>query len=253
LGIEPKLFSAKVKKRKTNMKKSLAEEKMKTNTSRFTILTMVFALTLGFSASVQASLTTYADFPSWSAVVGAQTATTIPDPGSAGYIDFGSGDASVTYGGVTFSTSSILGNGNFYNVGTEFSGNPPALSDQQESSGVANILITLPSAVTAFSLNYGYGTFYGSPVTFVLGNGDTFTQGSTGSGYSTVDFVGATDTTAFSTILVTSPDFVLNINNLVTSSSISAVPEATTMIAGMLLLLPFGASTLRILRKSRMA
>lgn len=31
------------------------------------------------------------------------------------------------------------------------------------------------------------------------------------------------------------------------------VPEATTMIAGALLLLPFGASTLRILRKSRAA
>ena len=32
-----------------------------------------------------------------------------------------------------------------------------------------------------------------------------------------------------------------------------AVPEATTMIAGALLLLPFGASTLRMLRKSRKA
>jgi hypothetical protein len=31
------------------------------------------------------------------------------------------------------------------------------------------------------------------------------------------------------------------------------VPEPTTMIAGALLLLPFGASTLRILRKNRTA
>jgi hypothetical protein len=31
------------------------------------------------------------------------------------------------------------------------------------------------------------------------------------------------------------------------------VPEPTTMIAGALLLLPFGASTLRILRKRQMA
>jgi F0F1-type ATP synthase assembly protein I len=31
------------------------------------------------------------------------------------------------------------------------------------------------------------------------------------------------------------------------------VPEPTTMIAGALLLLPFGASTLRILRKTRTA
>jgi hypothetical protein len=31
------------------------------------------------------------------------------------------------------------------------------------------------------------------------------------------------------------------------------VPEASTIIAGVLLVLPFGASTLRILRRNRMA
>jgi hypothetical protein len=36
-------------------------------------------------------------------------------------------------------------------------------------------------------------------------------------------------------------------------SYVVAVPEATTMVAGALLLLPFGASTLRILRRNRMA
>jgi hypothetical protein len=35
--------------------------------------------------------------------------------------------------------------------------------------------------------------------------------------------------------------------------SLTPVPEATTMIAGALLLLPLGVSTFRILRKSRMA
>jgi hypothetical protein len=37
------------------------------------------------------------------------------------------------------------------------------------------------------------------------------------------------------------------------SASLVAVPEASTMIAGALLLLPFGASALRILRRNRMA
>ena len=37
------------------------------------------------------------------------------------------------------------------------------------------------------------------------------------------------------------------------SINISAVPEPTTMIAAALLLLPFGASALRMLRKSRKA
>ena len=35
--------------------------------------------------------------------------------------------------------------------------------------------------------------------------------------------------------------------------NVSVVPEPTTMVAGALLLLPFGASTLRILRKNRTA
>jgi hypothetical protein len=37
------------------------------------------------------------------------------------------------------------------------------------------------------------------------------------------------------------------------SVSLTAVPEPTTMVAGALLLLPFGMSTLRVLRRSRMA
>ncbi len=37
------------------------------------------------------------------------------------------------------------------------------------------------------------------------------------------------------------------------NAQLSAVPEPTTMIAGALLLLPFGASTLRMLRKNRTA
>jgi hypothetical protein len=40
-------------------------------------------------------------------------------------------------------------------------------------------------------------------------------------------------------------------NGLSSYSGFSAVPEPTTMIAGALLLLPFGASTLRVLRKNR--
>jgi hypothetical protein len=35
--------------------------------------------------------------------------------------------------------------------------------------------------------------------------------------------------------------------------TLTAVPEPTTMIAGALLLLPFGASTLRFMRKNRAA
>jgi len=175
------------------------------------------------ATGAQAGLVTYTDFAAWSAVVPNTASVTIPDPGSAGYAYFGSGSASVTYVGVQFSTDSTLSDGQFYNVGTIFSGAPPVLSSQQQSFGVANILITLPNPTNAFSLNFGYGTFNGGAVTFLLSNGDTFTQGSTGSGYAVPDFIAATDGTSFTSILVTTPDAVLNLNNLV-----YAVPEPST-------------------------
>jgi hypothetical protein len=47
---------------------------------------------------------------------------------------------------------------------------------------------------------------------------------------------------------------VLSGNDFVVSEiSVNPVPETTTVIAGMLLLLPLGASTLRILRQNRVA
>ena len=45
------------------------------------------------------------------------------------------------------------------------------------------------------------------------------------------------------------PQWSPSVDNGTATISLAAVPEPTTMIAGALLLLPFGASTLRILRK----
>jgi hypothetical protein len=47
--------------------------------------------------------------------------------------------------------------------------------------------------------------------------------------------------------------YYLNQDQLAIDAGFTPVPEPTTMIAGALLLLPFGASTLRILRKNRAA
>lgn len=49
------------------------------------------------------------------------------------------------------------------------------------------------------------------------------------------------------------PAYAPAVDNGIATISLAAVPEPTTMIAGALLLLPFGASTLRILRKNRTA
>ena len=51
--------------------------------------------------------------------------------------------------------SAAIGNGFFFNVGEEYSGEPAVLSSQNMASGVPNILITFASAVYGFSLNYG--------------------------------------------------------------------------------------------------
>ena len=153
------------------------------------------------------------------------TTVVVPDPSPLPFIFYGNGDASVTYSGVLFTQQLALGNANLFDVGPLFSGDPAVLSSQQASFGVENILITLPSATTFFSVNYG--TFNGSAVTFLLGNGDSFTQGSTGSVYSTPYFFSVTDA-PFSTVLITSPDFVLNINNITYNGT--STPEPGTLI-----------------------
>ena len=50
-------------------------------------------------------------------------------------------------------------------------------------------------------------------------------------------------------IVISTPTSQLDFDNV--SLGVTAVPEASTMIAGALLLLPFGASTLRILRRKQ--
>jgi hypothetical protein len=180
-----------------------------------------------------ASLLTYPNSASWTAAVSGVTNVSIPDPGGTGSLFIGAGNASVTYGGVAFSTSATLSNGDFFAIGPGFdsSANPPILSSQQETTGTPNILVTFPSAVTAFSLDYG--TFQGASVNFTLSNGDTFSQGSTAiHNYSVPDFVGVTDTTPFTSVLITTTDPGLNnpldLNN-VSFGSLAVVPEPASL------------------------
>ena len=196
--------------------------KKQTNSRKFVITLGVLALP--FSASAAATM--YGDLPSWSAAAGPFTTVTIPEPVGGAFDFFGTGDASVTYAGVTFSQSAALSaNNSLFNVGSAFSGTPAVISSQQ--GDLANILITFPSAVTAFALNYG--TFGGSGINFTLGNGDTFGLGSTAAYYDVPDFVGATDTTPFTTVLMTSVDGVFN-GNQVSYSTSGAVPDSASSL-----------------------
>ena len=155
------------------------------------------------------------------------TTVVVPDPSPEPFIFYGQGDASVVYDGVQFQQQAALGNANLFDIGILFSGSPAVLSSQEATSGVENILITLPNPTTFFSVDYG--TFDGSSVTFLLGNGDSFTQGSTGTGdYQTPDHFAVTDT-AFSTVEITSSDFVMNINNI-TYNGTTSTPEPGTLV-----------------------
>jgi len=150
------------------------------------------------------------------------TTVVIPDPAPNAFIFFGNGNASVTYSNVTFVQQLALGDANLFNVGSLFSGDPAVLSSQGETFGVANILVDLPNFTTFFGVDYG--TFFGSPVTFLASNGATATFGSTAAGYQTLDTV-TYNGPGINWVLITSPDFVLNINNITYNT-----PEPGTLV-----------------------
>jgi PEP-CTERM motif-containing protein len=192
------------------------------------------ALLFAGTVNAAAGLVTYADFSLWSAAVPDSNYLAIPDPGPSGFEHFGSGTASVSYGGVLFATNVALGNGDFFNIGPTFSGWPPVMSSQDQKIGVANILITLATPVKAFALNFD--TFnvpdklYGYDVTFKLSNGKTLTLGSAGDAYDLGSFFGVTDDTPFQTILLTSLAPALNINDLNFGAAVAPVPEPATWV-----------------------
>jgi len=191
----------------------------------------------------------YADLASWNSAVPGSTALAIPapvpnvinpdDPPNLipGFQHLGSGSASVNYGGTLFETNGALGDGHFFNVGpgfeiipgiSAFNGTLPVLSSQQQDLGVANILITLAAPVKAFALNFD--TFFGSDVTFTLSNGETLTLNSGGNAYDLQGFFGVVDDNPFKTILLTSSDRVLSLNELNFGAAVPPIPEPATWV-----------------------
>src|SRR5258708_1580397 len=208
--------------------------------------------------SAQAALVSYSDAASWNSAVPSKTTVTIPEPPNApdgsvpGYLFL---NDSASFGGVTFSVDPNAGN--FFQICTAFPADTtvfvPVLSFQTVTPGVqtlAEILITFAAPVKAFSLNFG--TFDGEQVNFQLSTGDQFGSPSTGGSYAVPGFVGITSSTAFNTVLVSSTDEALNLNNLSFDSPISAVPETSTW--AMMLLGFAGVAWLgsRRLRKSHL-
>jgi hypothetical protein len=97
-----------------------------------------------------------------------------------------------------------------------------------------------PSVQIALNGNPATGTFTAGPIANAHNRWETFN----------FSFIATSANTLidFSGVGADNQKYV-GLDNVV----VSAVPEPTTMIAGALLLLPFGVSTLRTLRKNRMA
>jgi hypothetical protein len=158
-----------------------------------------------------------------SAAHAATFTVTIPDRPSE-YI--GTGDASVTYDGVTFSTSTAYGSTFLFNVGPSSGANPRVISSQQATAGIPNLLVTLPELATNITIKYG--TFLGSTVNFLVSSGANMVLGSSSSaGYTFPDsfiFNGPVQS-----VLLTTSDSTLNIGSVsYTLSEPSDAPEPAT-------------------------
>ncbi len=170
----------------------------------------------GGSRQAKADLVTYSTESSWTTAVSGVQTVNIPDAYTA--------DGAYDVDGVTFSQNSALGNGILFNL--TYGGG--IFSDQDPSVGVANILMTFSSPVTAFELSYD--TQYGADVTFSLSNGDSTTQPSTGELYALPNYIGVTDSTPFTSVQITTADPVVSIG-LVSYGNVlgSAVPEPSSL------------------------
>jgi hypothetical protein len=156
----------------------------------------------------------------------------IPQP-SGGAFDFlGAGDASINYDGVTFLQSSSLSNGNFYNVGTAYSGSAAVVSSQQQSVGVPNIKIALPYAVTDLSIKFG--TFNGSDVTFAIAGGVSTMLPSTGSGYLALDVYNSGLQPLFTSIILSSSaSDILDVSSISFGTPTPEPAAWATMVIGL--------------------
>ncbi|HLI86718.1 MAG TPA: hypothetical protein VKV17_22625 [Bryobacteraceae bacterium] len=187
---------------------------------------LALALLAGFLAHADI---TYVDFASWAAADPGYLTASIPDPGPDGFTFIGTGDSSVTYSGVQFSQTGDDSTGPFLvNIGVADSGLPAVLSSSLQpagGTGEANILVTLPETVTGLALDYG--TQDGSSVTFKVSDGSVINQpSSSGAAFGAApDFFGVTSTTPFNSVLLTTSDATLYLNNVAFAPAGSGPPS----------------------------
>jgi hypothetical protein len=230
---------------------------------------IVVAGALGLAAQAQAALTITATINgSPEAGTSLLSFGSLPNNGANGASDSTGG----TVGGVAVSFSpdagAVLGSVANVNAAPWVGGSGGAAdanvyltsgSEGGPSTGAAATL-TFSSPQTYLGLLWGsvdsYNTlsFYnGSTLVATVGGQDVLNANSgitaSAQGFGGTAYVNIDGIPAFTSVVATSSQYAFEFDNV----AYSAVPEPSTMISGALLLLPFGASTLRILRKNRAA
>lgn len=151
----------------------------------------------------------------------------------------------LTRGGVDFSINQATSNGSLYLIGAGYGGPPaafsygngPVLSSQLSTSGVNNLVITLPGAYTSFAVDFKsihYNDQTADPLTFTLSTGDSFQVTPTYG--TTYEFRGVLSSVAFTSITITDSARdgfgVISLADLrfgTASPVAAAVPEPSTL------------------------
>jgi hypothetical protein len=120
----------------------------------------------------------------------------------------------------------------------------------------ANVTMVLPSAENYFGLLWGsvdsYNTlsFYdGNTLVGQLTGSQVIANANGNQQFGGTTYVNITSDSAFNKVIATSSQYAFEFDNV----AYGVVPEPTTLISGALLLLPFGASMVRVLRRNQTA
>jgi hypothetical protein len=149
----------------------------------------------------------------------------------------------ITVGGVDFGIDTSTSNGNLYEVGANYGsghyGADATLSSQGSTTGINNLVITLPTGETAVSiLLNGFenlnSVFTPEPITITLSDGQSWTVTDTAADGSYI-FLGVTSATPITSIELTDPDVVgnttLNVAQVqYASSAVAATPEPSSLL-----------------------
>ncbi len=161
--------------------------------------------------------------------------------GSFTFLGTGAG-AGTTVSGVTFAVGA-LSNGNAFIIGKNFYyPGVSAFSSQESTTGTDDLLITLPSAVTAVGLDYGAVAAFA--VTFTLSDGSTIVE--TAGGAPSLSFLGETSSVGITSVDIKGADSSTNGINITDFSKGTAgaaavpEPEAWVLLATILLCLGVG-------------